>query len=272
VKNTKNYIVEKAERAKNASKKLGLLPTAIKNLALLKIAENILKNSDKIISENQKDVKNAEKQKLSSALIDRLKLNEKRIYSMADGLKQIAKLQDPIGEVIEKFKRPNGLKIEKIRVPLGVIGIIYESRPNVTVDSVGLCLKSGNCTILRGGSEAIYSNKILSKIICESVYSFGIPEGSIEFIDNTDRIIISEMIRLSDYIDCIIPRGGKELIKYIRENSSIPVIAHGKGVCHIFVDKYADIEKAIKISFNAKVQRPGVCNAMETLLVHRYCC
>ncbi|MFH0948222.1 MAG: glutamate-5-semialdehyde dehydrogenase [Elusimicrobiota bacterium] len=267
--NTKNYIIEKAERAKNASKKLGLLPTAIKNLALLKIAENILKNSDEIIFENQKDVQNAKKQKLISALIDRLKLNEKRIVSMADGLKNIAKLPDPIGEVIEKIKRPNGLEIEKIRVPLGVIGIIYESRPNVTVDSVGLCLKSGNCTILRGGSEAINSNKILSKIICESAYSSGIPNGSVEFVDNTDRIIISEMIMLSDYIDCIIPRGGEELIKYIKENSSIPVIAHGKGVCNVYVDKYADMEKAIKISFNAKVQRPGVCNAMETLLVHK---
>ncbi|MDO8735060.1 MAG: glutamate-5-semialdehyde dehydrogenase, partial [Elusimicrobiota bacterium] len=267
--NIKEYIVEKAERAKKASKKLGLIPTAVKNRALLKIAENILKDSDRIISENLKDIKNAEKQKLSSALIDRLKLNEKRIVAMTYGLKQIAKLPDPIGEVIEKIKRPNGLKIEKIRVPLGVIGIIYESRPNVTVDSVGLCLKSGNCTILRGGSIAINSNKILSKIIYESAYSSGIPDGSIEFIDNTDRIIISEMIRLSDYIDCIIPRGGESLIKYIRENSSVPVIAHGKGVCHIFVDKYADIKKAIKISFNAKVQRPGVCNAMETLLVHK---
>ncbi|MBI5573155.1 MAG: glutamate-5-semialdehyde dehydrogenase [Elusimicrobia bacterium] len=267
--NTKKYIIEKAERAKKASKKLGLVPTVVKNLALLKIAENILKNSDRIISENLKDIKNAEKQKLSFALIDRLKLNEKRIISMADGLKQIAKLPDLIGEVIEKIKRPNGLKIERIRVPLGVIGIIYESRPNVTVDSVGLCLKSGNCTILRGGSEAINSNKILSKIIYETAYSSGIPDGSIEFIDNTNRIIISEMIHLSDYIDCIIPRGGEGLIKYIRENSSVPVIAHGKGVCHIYVDKYADIEKAIKISFNAKVQRPGVCNAMETLLVHK---
>lgn len=267
--NTKNYIIEKAERVKKASKKLGFVPTVVKNLALLKIAENILKNYGRIISENLKDIKNAEKQKLSSALIDRLKLDKKRVVAMSGGLKQIAKLPDPIGEVIEKIKRPNGLKIEKIRVPLGVIGIIYESRPNVTVDSVGLCLKSGNCAILRGGSIAINSNKILSKIICESACSAGIPDGFVEFIDNTDRIIISEMIRLSGYIDCIIPRGGESLIKYIRENSSVPVIAHGKGVCHVYVDKYADIEKAVKISFNAKVQRPGVCNAMETLLVHK---
>ncbi|HAX61790.1 MAG TPA: glutamate-5-semialdehyde dehydrogenase [Elusimicrobia bacterium] len=267
--NIKNYIIEKAERAKNASKKLGLIPTVVKNRVLLKIAENILKSSDRIISENLKDIKNAEKQKLSSALIDRLKLNEKRLVSMSDGLKEIAKLPDPVGEVIEKIKRPNGLKIEKIRVPLGVIGIIYESRPNVTVDAVALCLKSGNCTILRGGSEAINSNKILSKIICKTAYSVGIPDGSVEFIDNTDRKIISEIIRLDEYLDCVIPRGGEGLIKYIRENSSVPVIAHGKGVCHVYVDKYADIKKAIKISFNAKVQRPGVCNAMETLLVHK---
>jgi len=267
--NAKKYIIEKVERAKNASKKLGLIPTVVKNRALLKIAENILKNSGRIISENLKDIENAEKQKLSSALIDRLKLNKARLVSMTDGLKEIAKLPDPVGEVIEKIKRPNGLKIEKIRVPLGVIGIIYESRPNVTVDSVGLCLKSGNCAILRGGSSAINSNKILSKIICDAVYSSGIPDGTIEFIDNTDRIIISEILRLSNYIDCIIPRGGEGLIKYIRENSSVPVIAHGKGVCHVYVDKYADIEKAVKISFNAKVQRPGVCNAMETLLVHK---
>ena len=267
--NAKKYIIEKVERAKNASKKLGLIPTVVKNRALLKIAENILKNSGRIISENLKDIENAEKQKLSSALIDRLKLNKARLVSMTDGLKEIAKLPDPVGEVIEKIKRPNGLKIEKIRVPLGVIGIIYESRPNVTVDSVGLCLKSGNCAILRGGSSAINSNKILSKIICDAVYSSGIPDGTIEFIDNTDRIIISEILRLSNYIDCIIPRGGEGLIKYIRENSSVPVIAHGKGVCHVYVDKYADIEKAVKILFNAKVQRPGVCNAMETLLVHK---
>jgi len=267
--NAKKYIIEKVERAKNASKKLGLIPTVVKNRALLKIAENILKNSGRIISENLKDIENAEKQKLSSALIDRLKLNKARLVSMTDGLKEIAKLPDPVGEVIEKIKRPNGLKIEKIRVPLGVIGIIYESRPNVTVDSVGLCLKSGNCAILRGGSSAINSNKILSKIIYESACSAGIPDGFIEFVDNTDRIIISEILRLSNYIDCIIPRGGEGLIKYIRENSSVPVIAHGKGVCHVYVDKYADIEKAVKISFNAKVQRPGVCNAMETLLVHK---
>lgn len=267
--NIKNYIIEKAQKAGNASKKLGLVPTAVKNQALLKIAENILKNSDKIISENLKDIKNAKKNKLSNALIDRLKINEKRIVSMADGLKQVAKLPDPIGEVIEKTKRPNGLQIEKVRVPLGVIGIIYESRPNVTVDSVGLCLKSGNAVILRGGSEAINSNKILSKIVCDTAYSSGIPDGCLEFIDNTDRTIISEMIRLDGYIDCIIPRGGEGLIKYIRENSFIPVIAHGKGVCHTYIDRYADLKKAIKISFNAKVQRPGVCNAMETLLVHK---
>ncbi len=267
--NIKNYVIKKAERAKDASIKLAITSTGIKNKALLKIACAILNNCSKIISENLKDIKNAQRQKLSSALIDRLKLNEKRIVSMTDGLKEIASLPDPVGEVIEKIKRPNGLKIEKIRVPLGVIGIIYESRPNVTVDSVGLCLKSGNCTILRGGSEAINSNKILSKIICETAYSSGIPDGCLEFIDNTDRKIISEMIHLSDYIDCIIPRGGEGLIKYIRENSSVPVIAHGKGVCHVYVDKYADLDKAIKISFNAKVQRPGVCNAMETLLVHK---
>jgi len=184
-------------------------------------------------------------------------------------LRYIAKLNDPIGEVIEKTVRPNGLKIKKVRVPLGVIGIIYESRPNVTSDSIGLCLKSGNCVVLRGGSEAINSNKIIAKIICESAYSNGIPEGCIQFIEETDRRIIAEMIRLPKYIDCIIPRGGEGLINYIRDNSSVPVIAHGKGVCHTYVDKYADVKMAVNISMNAKVQRPGVCNAMETLLVHK---
>ncbi|MBN1383259.1 MAG: glutamate-5-semialdehyde dehydrogenase [Elusimicrobia bacterium] len=265
--NIRNYILKKAEKAKNA--RLGWTPSDIKNQALLNIADDILENSEKIISENLKDIKNAEKKKLSVSLIDRLRLNNKRIRSMADGLRQVARLPDPVGEVIEGTERPNGLVIEKVRVPLGVIGIIYESRPNVTADSVGLCLKSGNCMVLRGGSEAINSNKILAEIICASAYASGIPEGSIQFIDKTDRKIILQMIQLAEYIDCIIPRGGAGLIEYIRKNSSIPVIAHGKGVCHTFVDRDADIEKAVKISFNAKVQRPGVCNAMETLLVHR---
>ncbi|MEW6556156.1 MAG: glutamate-5-semialdehyde dehydrogenase [Elusimicrobiota bacterium] len=267
--NIKNYIVGKAKRAKNASKKLALVSTKTKNNALLKMANIILKNSDRIISANLKDIKNTQKQKMSSALLDRLKLNEKRIFAIADGLRQVTKLPDPVGEIIEKSIRPNGLIIKKVRVPIGVIGMIYEARPNVTVDSVGLCLKSGNCVILRGGSEAVNSNKVLVELVCKAAYSSGIPDSSIEFIDNTDRAVITEMIRLPEYIDCIIPRGGKKLIDYIRTNSSVPVIAHGKGVCHTYIDKDADIDKAIKIAFNAKVQRPGVCNAMETLLVHK---
>ncbi|MDD5686213.1 MAG: glutamate-5-semialdehyde dehydrogenase [Elusimicrobia bacterium] len=267
--NFKDYIVRKAKRTKIASRNLAFVSNDIKNKALFNIAENILKNRDKIISENLKDIKNAEKQKLPSAMVDRLVLNNGRINAMVDGLKFVIGLPDPVGEIIEKITRPNGLEIRKIRVPIGVIGIIYEARPNVTVDSVGLCLKSGNCVVLRGGSETINSNKILTKLICESAYSDGIPEGSVEFIDKVDRKVISEMIRLNDYIDCIIPRGGENLIKFVRDNSSIPVIAHGKGVCHTYVDKDANIENAIKISFNAKVQRPGVCNAMETLLVHK---
>lgn len=265
--NIKNYIIKKAAKAKNA--RLGGIPSDVKNRALLNIADNILKNSGKIVAENLKDVKNAEKKKLSAALLDRLRLDDRRIQAMIDGLRQLSKLPDPVGEIIEKTERPNGLLIDKIRVPLGVIGIIYESRPNVTADSVGLCLKSGNCVILRGGREALNSNKILAEIICDAAYASGIPEGSIQFIAQTDRKIISQMIKLTEYIDCIIPRGGAGLINYIRKNSSVPVIAHGKGVCHTYIDKDADIEKATEISFNAKVQRPGVCNAMETLLVHR---
>ena len=269
MKNIKNYIIKKAEKAKNASKKLALISTDGKNRALSRIAGLLDRNSKIIISENIKDIKAAEKNKVSSALIDRLRLDEKRIHLMADGLRQIVELPDPVGEICEKTVRPNGLIIEKTRVPIGVIGIIYESRPNVTVDSVGLCLKSGNCTVLRGGSEAINSNRILVDIISQGTYSSGIPNGCVEFIDNTDRSIISEMIRLPQYIDCIIPRGGEGLIDYIKKNSYIPVIAHGKGVCHTYIDKDASFRKAIEISFNAKVQRPGVCNAMETLLVHK---
>jgi len=269
MKSIKNYIAKKAETAKAVSLKLAITDTKTKNKALLKIADALVKNLAKIIDKNALDLKNAKKNSLSTALTDRLTLNNKRIEAMADGLRYIAKLNDPIGEVIEKTVRPNGLKIKKVRVPLGVIGIIYESRPNVTADSIGLCLKSGNCVVLRGGSEAINSNKILTKIICEAAYSNGIPEGCIQFVGETDRRIIAEMIRLSKYIDCIIPRGGEGLINYIRENSSVPVIAHGKGICHTYVDKYADVKMAVKISFNAKVQRPGVCNAMETLLVHK---
>jgi len=266
--NLKEEILKIAKEAKFASQKLANLSSTVKDEALLRMAESIKVNKEKIKEENSKDVALAEEKGLSKALIDRLTLNDKRITGMRHTLEEIARMEDPIGKIESMQKRPNGLQIGKVVVPLGVIGIIYEARPNVTVDAAGLCLKAGNATILRGGSEAIYSNIILADLLKKAIQKAGLPSGSIQLIKTTNREAVMEMLKLDEYIDVIIPRGGESLIRAVTENSTIPVIKHYKGVCHTYVDEETDLEMAEKICFNAKVQRPGVCNAMETLLVN----
>ncbi|MFN3966088.1 MAG: glutamate-5-semialdehyde dehydrogenase [Endomicrobiia bacterium] len=257
------------EKTKNASRELANISTETKNKILETIARNLILYKEKILKENQKDINNAKKMKLSSALIDRLTLTDKKIEEMASSLKEIINLPDPVGTIISEWTRPSGIKIQKVRVPLGVICMIYESRPNVTVDSTALCIKSGNAVILRGGSEAINSNRILVKVIKESLRETGTSSDLVQFIDSPDRKIIYKLIKFDNLIDLVIPRGGEEMVRSIREHSTIPVLSHGKGLCHTYIDKDANIEMAINVSYNAKVQRPGVCNAMETLLVHK---
>jgi glutamate-5-semialdehyde dehydrogenase len=232
------------------------------------MADVLEKRSGMIIAENEKDIEDGRKKDLKRSYLDRLMLNEDRIREMAEGLRQTATLPDPVGQGVYSTIRPNGLEIRKIKVPLGVIGIIYEARPNVTADAAGLCLKSGNAVILRGGSEAIRSNLVISSLLAKAAYEAGIPEGAMQFIDTTDRKAVDCMLHLNNYIDVIIPRGGAGLIHNVVENSSVPVIQTGTGICHTFVDASADLTMAVNISVNAKTSRPAVCNAMETLLVH----
>lgn len=264
----KKMVLKIAKNAKLVSKKLRTLSTDMKNNALLNMADSLEKNAHIIIEANKKDIKNAKEKGLSKAMIDRLTLDKKRIKTMADGLREVVALPDPVGEVLRMWKRPNNLQIGKMRVPIGVIGIVYESRPNVTVDTAGLSLKAGNAIILRGGSEAIHSNIAITKILREALKSTQIPENSIQLIDVTDRAAVTEMLKMDKFIDLIIPRGGPALINMVAKNSLIPVIKHDKGLCHVYIDDGADLRIAEKIAFNAKVQRPGVCNAMETLLVN----
>ncbi len=263
----KNIIVEIAKKAREASLYGSALTTPQKNKMLNDMAEALMLQAKRIESENQKDLQFAQEKKLSSAMIDRLTLNKKRIEEMAKGLKEVEALPDPVGEIAKGWTRPNGLRVEKVRIPLGVIGIIYESRPNVTVDAAGLCLKSGNAVVLRGGSEAIHSNRVLGEILREVLKENGVHQDLIQVVPVTEREAIQTLLEQDAYIDLIIPRGGEGLMKMIREYSKIPVIRHDKGVCHVFVDHNADLDMAEKIALNAKVQRPGVCNAMETLLV-----
>ncbi|MDD3064793.1 MAG: glutamate-5-semialdehyde dehydrogenase [Endomicrobiaceae bacterium] len=265
----RNLVLQKVSAAKIASQKLGLLSSEQKNAVLLAMAQALEKNSEDIIFHNKIDVDVAKSQGFDNALTDRLTLNEKRVKEMVKGIRDIVNQKDPVGEIIEERTLNDGLNIQKIRVPLGTIAMIYESRPNVTVDAAALCIKSGNAVILRGGSEAINSNKILSKIISGAAEAAGMPAGAIAFIDITDRTAISELIVLDKLIDLLIPRGGEEFINFIKKHSTIPVLSHGKGLCHTYVDKEADIKMAVKVAVNAKCQRPGVCNATETLLVHR---
>ncbi|MBQ8006806.1 MAG: glutamate-5-semialdehyde dehydrogenase [Lachnospiraceae bacterium] len=261
-------INETGRAAKDAAFSLQALSGDEKNKALCAVADALIKNSALIISENAKDVAAAKEKGTSPALIDRLCLDEKRIGDMAVGVRQVAGLSDPIGELIDEWERPNGLRIEKIKVPMGVIGIIYESRPNVTSDAFSLCFKTGNAVILRGGSDAINSNTAIVKIIREALESVDITPDAVSLITDTSRDVANKMMRLDKYIDLLIPRGGAGLIRNVVENATVPVIETGTGNCHIFVDESADIDMAVDIIFNAKTQRMGVCNACESLLVH----
>jgi glutamate-5-semialdehyde dehydrogenase len=267
--NLQKQILTMAQEAKKISYALATLATSEKDHALKLMAEELLVRQDYLIKENQKDIKAAKKAKLSPALIDRLVLNEKRIAGMAESLLETIKIKDPVGELLETITRPNGLLIKKVRVPLGVVGIIYESRPNVTSDCVGLCLKSGNVSILKGGKEAIHSNKAIFKVLKDALKKTDIPLNAINLIESTDRAAVNHLLQLDQYVDIIVPRGGETLIRFVAENSKIPVVKHYKGVCHVYVSEHADLNMAHHIAMNAKVQRPGVCNAMETLLVHR---
>ncbi len=260
-----------AENSRKAARSLACAPTSQKNEFLICFAELLRKRSRELITENAKDVIDARGKGLSSALVDRLILTPSRIEGIADGLRQVAKLKDPVGTVSAKWTRPNGISVEKRRIPLGVIGIIYESRPGVTADAAGLCVKSGNSVILRGGSETLRSNLAICDVMTDSFLKSGLSTYSAQVVPIADRDIVTEMLKLEDSIDLIIPRGGEGLIRFVSRNSRIPVLKHYKGVCHVYVDQYADLEIAENICRNAKVQRPGVCNSMETMLVHASC-
>lgn len=266
---TYELVQAKAQAAKQAAAKLAVTSTAVKNAALLAMAAALEAQQAEILAANERDITAAAAKGMKSSMLDRLKLTAERISGMADGLRQVAGLADPVGNVIDGKTLPNGLHITKIRVPLGVIGIIYEARPNVTADAAGLCLKSGNAVILKGGSEAMESNKTVAAILAQAAEGAGIPAGSIQFIDTSDRQAVQDLIHMNGLVDVVIPRGGAGLIQAVVRNASVPVIETGAGVCHTYVDKDADVEMAMKIAFNAKVQRPSVCNAMETLLVHK---
>ena len=256
------------ENAKKATYDLSIISTKTKNNALALIAKELLDSKEEIIRANKIDMQEAKNKNVSETLLDRLYLNDKRVEDMATGLLEIVKLPDPVGEIISMWKRPNNLQIGQKRVPIGVIGIIYESRPNVTCDAAGLCLKSGNATILRGGSDAINSNKAIVKALRNGIEKSGLPKDAIQLVSDTDREVAQKMMRLNEYIDVLIPRGGENLIKSVVKNATIPVIETGTGNCHIYVDESADFNMAIDIVLNAKTQRPGVCNAAEKLLIH----
>lgn len=266
---TYELVKAKAQAAKQAAAKLAVTSTAVKNAALLAMAAALEAQQSEILAANKRDMTAAADKGMKSSMLDRLKLTAERISGMADGLRQVAGLADPVGNVIDGKTLPNGLHITKIRVPLGVIGIIYEARPNVTADAAGLCLKSGNAVILKGGSEAMESNKTVAAILAQAAEGAGIPAGSIQFIDTSDRQAVQDLIHMNGLVDVVIPRGGAGLIQAVVRNASVPVIETGAGVCHTYVDKDANVEMAMKIAFDAKVQRPSVCNAMETLLVHK---
>jgi len=266
---TKQDVLAMARASKGASLVLGNTSTGEKNRAIKLMAKNILDNSAYILRENKKDIKSAESKRMKSSLVDRLALDAKRIHGMVSSLQQVAKLEDVVGKITQIRKRPNGLLIGKMRVPIGVIGIIYEARPNVTSDCVGLCLKSGNSVILKGGSEALNSNIAIFKCLRNALSKTSIPQEAIALITSKERRAVTELLKLNEYIDLIMPRGGEGLIREVAKNSRIPVIKHYKGVCHVYVDEYADLNMAHKIALNAKIERPAVCNAMETLLVHQ---
>ena len=262
-------ILRIAQTAKQSSAILAGLSSKQKHQALMMMAKSLADSKAHIIKENAKDLAVAVKANFAKALVDRLTLDEKRIKAMADGVVETARLKDPIGDVLESIKRPNGLLIKKIRVPLGVVGIIFESRPNVTSDCAALCLKSGNAAILKGGREAFYSNKAIYEVLKKALSKTAVPVDALQLIDSTDRAAVQELLKLENIVDVIVPRGGEELIRFVSENTRIPVVKHFNGICHVYVSRQADLNMAQKIVINAKTQKPGVCNAMETLLVDK---
>ena len=266
--NVKAYIDEIVSGAMKASRLMAIASTDTKNAALEQMANNLANSKKILMVENEKDLKAAEKDGLSSAMIDRLRLTDSRIEDMAKGIREVINLGDPVGEVMEEIVRPNGLQIQKIRVPIGVIVIIYESRPNVTADAASLCLKTGNATILRGGKEALHSNIAIYRQINSALEKVGLDKNAVQVIETADREAVDYLLKADEYVDLVIPRGGEGLIRNVVENSTIPVIKHYKGVCHVYVDEFADLNMAKNVCLNAKLQRPGTCNAMETMLVH----
>ncbi|MDA1343032.1 MAG: glutamate-5-semialdehyde dehydrogenase [Proteobacteria bacterium] len=265
--NIKDYMNDLGIKAKKAGREISRTESGKKNLALLKIAEVLEASADNLVNENQKDLATGKANGLDAAMLDRLALTPKSINAMVEGLKQVAALPDPIGEITDLSYRPSGIQVGQMRVPLGVIGIIYESRPNVTVDAAALCLKSGNACILRGGSESIYSNQAIAACIAKGLAEAGLPTEAVQIVATADRAAVGELITMNQYVDVIVPRGGKGLIERISKDATIPVIKHLDGICHVYIDDNADIDKAIPIAGNAKTHRYGVCNAMETLLV-----
>ncbi|MGE4579535.1 MAG: glutamate-5-semialdehyde dehydrogenase [Desulfuromonadales bacterium] len=267
--NMAEQMVQLARASKEAGRVLARLSSAVKDDLLRQMADALEQNAEALISANENDLAAARDKGMAPAMVDRLVLDEKRIVAMAEGLREVAALPDPVGEITGMWRRPNGIQVGRMRIPLGVIGIIYESRPNVTADAAGLCLKSGNAVILRGGSEAIHSNTAIGDILRQQLEKLGLPKAALQVVPVTDRAAVLELLKLEEEIDLIIPRGGEGLIRFVSENSRIPVIKHYKGVCHTFIDASADFDMAERICVNAKVQRPGVCNAMETLLIHK---
>jgi glutamate-5-semialdehyde dehydrogenase len=265
----KHYMNDVGQRARKASRAMAKADTSAKNRALSLIAAAIRRDADALRAANQKDLEAARANGLADAMLDRLTLSDKAIATMAEGLEQIVSLPDPIGEISNMKFRPTGIQVGQMRVPLGVIGIIYEARPNVTVDAAGLCIKSGNATILRGGSEAIHCNQALAKLVKEGLAGAGLPEDAVQIVETTDRAAVGELITMPQYVDVIVPRGGKGLIERLMKESKVPMIKHLDGICHVYIDDKADIDKALKVAFNAKCHRYGTCNTMETLLVAR---
>ncbi len=263
------YVAELVTRARQAASRLATLSADVKNRALLAMAESLEERKDALLAANERDVEAFGNAPEKKAMADRLRLTVKRIGEMATGLREVAALQDPLGEMPKMWTRPNGMQVGRVRVPIGVVGIIYESRPNVTADSAALCLKSGNACVLRGGSEAIHSNTAIATILSEAAEKAGVPAGAISFVARPDRELVPILLKQDRYIDLIIPRGGESLMRVVTEHATIPVIRHDAGVCHIYVDADADPAMAERVCFNAKVQRPSTCNAMETLLVHQ---
>src|ERR1700716_400451 len=264
----KSYMLEVGRRARAASREVARADTAAKNRALVAAAKAVRRDAKKLLAANAEDVKTARDAGKDAAFIDRLTLTEKTIESMAEGLEEVARLPDPVGEISELKEQPSGIKVGKMRVPLGVIGIVYESRPNVTADAAAWCLKAGNACILRGGSESVRSNLAIAACVHEALRAAGLPEDAVQVVETADRTAVGMLLSMNEYVDIIVPRGGKDLIERVMRESRIPMIKHLDGVCHVYIDDRADVDKAIRIADNAKTQRYGVCNAMETLLVN----